>query len=242
MTSPRRQPIAFAHRGGRADAPENTVAAFSAALEGGVTGLETDAWITADGVVVLDHDGRAKSGLRSRPISSLTRAQLPPDIPSLDHLYAQCGAQYELSIDVKDDEAAGLVVAAARRLGGGAPGRLWLCHPDWKTLSAWRRKPEFEGIHLVNSTRLKTLRDGPERRAAQLADAGIDALNMHWTEWTGGLVALLHRFERLAFAWDAQHERMIRSLVDIGIDAVYSDHVARLVSVFGRTAEPSSEP
>lgn len=45
-----------AHRGGRGLAPENTLAAFERALEIGVTTLELDVGITADGVVVVAHD------------------------------------------------------------------------------------------------------------------------------------------------------------------------------------------
>ena len=45
-----------AHRGGRGLMPENTLAAFSKALEIGVTTLELDVGITQDGVVVVSHD------------------------------------------------------------------------------------------------------------------------------------------------------------------------------------------
>jgi len=45
-----------AHRGGRGLAPENTLAAFSQALEIGVSTLELDIGVTADGVVVISHD------------------------------------------------------------------------------------------------------------------------------------------------------------------------------------------
>jgi glycerophosphoryl diester phosphodiesterase len=196
----------------------------------GATGLETDAWLTADGVVVLDHDGLARRGLRRRPVSSLPRSALDAGVPSLDELYAACGTGFELSVDVKDPRAAGAVVAAATTAGPGAPERLWLCHPDLDRLRAWRR--EFPGVRLVNSTRLRDLRHGPERRAAQLAEAGIDAVNLHYTDWTGGLTTLFHRFGRLAFAWDAQHERVLRELLRMGIDGVYSDHVDRMAAVF----------
>ena len=50
-------PVAFAHRGARAHAPENTLEAFRLALRLGATGLESDVWLTSDGVPVLDHDG-----------------------------------------------------------------------------------------------------------------------------------------------------------------------------------------
>jgi glycerophosphoryl diester phosphodiesterase len=44
------------HRGARGLAPENTLPAFERALEVGVTTLELDVAVTADGVVVVSHD------------------------------------------------------------------------------------------------------------------------------------------------------------------------------------------
>jgi len=182
-------------------------------------------------VPVLDHDGRVKAGLRSRPIASLERRALPPHVPTLEDLYAECGSGFELSLDVKDPAAAPEVAAVARAAGPGAPERLWVAHPDWELLATWRH--DLADVRLVDSTRLRAMRQGPERRAAQLSSAGIDAVNLHYAEWTGGLTTLFHRFGRLAFGWDAQHERILRSLVRMGIDGVYSDHVDRMVDVIG---------
>jgi glycerophosphoryl diester phosphodiesterase len=225
-------PVAFAHRGARAHAPENTLEAFALALKLGATGLESDAWLTADGVVVLDHDGVVRRGLRRRPVSEVARADLPDHVPALAELYDACGTGHELSLDVKDPAAAPEVVAVARQAGGDALGRLWLCHPDWEVVAGWRDlDPD---VRLVDSTRLKHLRrSGPERRAALLADAGVDAVNLHVEDWSGGLTTLFHRFGRLAMGWDAQHRRQIDALLDMGIDAVFSDHVDRLADALG---------
>ncbi|KWT72497.1 MULTISPECIES: glycerophosphodiester phosphodiesterase [unclassified Variovorax] len=54
--SPRQAFDLQAHRGGRALAPENTLAAFDNALDMGVSTLELDIGLTADGVVVVSHD------------------------------------------------------------------------------------------------------------------------------------------------------------------------------------------
>ena len=188
-------------------------------------------WLTADGVAVLDHDGRVKSGMRSRPIASVERRALPAHVPTLEDLYADCGTGFELSLDLKDPAAGPVAASVARAAGGDAPGRLWICHPDWELLATWRE--DLGDVRLVDSTKLRAMHQGPERRAAQLSAAGIDAVNLHYTEWTGGLTTLFHRFGRLAFGWDAQHERILRSLVRMGIDGVYSDHVDRMVDVIG---------
>ncbi len=233
VDSLRNPPIGFAHRGGQAHAPANTLEAFTLALRIGATALESDVWLTADGVVVLDHDGKVGRKPVRRHISGIDRADLPAYVPSLGDLYAECGTGFELSLDVKDSSAAESVVAVARAAGGGAPERLWLCHGDVARLAAWREDPAFNGVHLVNSTALKDMRRGPERRAAQLAEAGIDAVNLRYPEWTGGLTTLFHRFGRLSFGWGAEHERIIRELVKMGIDGVYSDWVDRLLAVLG---------
>ncbi len=50
------QPLVFAHRGGAALAPENTVAAFDRARLLGVDGIELDVRLSNDEVVVVHHD------------------------------------------------------------------------------------------------------------------------------------------------------------------------------------------
>jgi glycerophosphoryl diester phosphodiesterase len=225
-----RPPIGFAHRGARAHAPENTLEAFRLAVRLGASGLESDVWLTSDGHAVLDHDGVVGGRLRRRPLSEVPRSELPEHIPTLAELYEAVGPDLELSLDVKDPAAALEVVASAR--DHGAEARLWLCHPDWRLVAGWRElSPE---IHLVESTRLKRLEGSPELHVARSAQAGIDVVNMHHTDWNSGLIAMVHRFDLLAFGWDAQHPRILDGLLDSGIDGIYSDHVDRMVTALTR--------
>jgi glycerophosphoryl diester phosphodiesterase len=224
-------PIMFAHRGARAHAPENTIEAFQLALKLGATGLESDVWLTADEEVVLDHDGEVKRGrIRKVPIASLRREELPEHIPTLSELIATCGTELHLSLDLKAPGTGDAVVDVLRREAPELRSRTWLCHPDFEALAALR--PTDTEVKLVNSTRLARIAEGPERRAARLAEAGIDGVNRRNLDWNGGLVALFHRFDRTAFAWDLQFEHHLRPAYRMGIDGVYSDHVDRMYEAF----------
>jgi glycerophosphoryl diester phosphodiesterase len=231
LPSLRDRPIGFAHRGARAHAPENTLEAFELARRLGADGLESDVWLTADGQAVLDHDG-VIGRLRRTPIRKLDRDDLPEHIPTLRELYDRCGTEFELSLDLKDADAVAEVIAVARDVGGGAEERLWLCHHDWRAVATWRELSPV--ANLVDSTSLRSMKDGPERRAAELAAAEIDAVNLHHSEWNGGHVTLFHRFAVHALAWDCQFERVLDEMLDMGIDGVYSDHVDRLTAAIAR--------
>jgi len=218
-------PIGFAHRGASAAAPENTLEAFRLAVELGASGLESDVWVSNDGEAVLDHDGLVGGWLRRRPVGTVLRHRLPGHVPTLGELYEACGTALPLSLDVKDPAALDAVLAAADAVG--ARGNLWLCHPDIDLLAGWR--VQAEGAHLVASTKLRAFADGTERAAAELSRLSIDAVNLHHTEWTGGLTTLFHRFELVCLGWDAQLPRHLAELLDMGIDGVFSDHVDRMM-------------
>lgn len=221
-------PITFAHRGARAYAPENTLEAFELGLRLGASGLESDVWVTADGVPVLDHDGLVRKRLgRGTPIASYPRARLPRHIPSLAELIDRCGADYHLSLDLKDPESGQVVIDVVREVAPSLLERLWLCG-SWEWLVPLRG----QGAKLVDSTRLQRIKEGAERRAATLKSEGIDAVNLHHTDWNGGLVTLFHRFERVAFGWDMQEPYILERSLRMGLDGVYSDFPDRMVDAY----------
>ncbi|MEO6988703.1 MAG: glycerophosphodiester phosphodiesterase [Aquihabitans sp.] len=231
----RNPPISFAHRGARAHAPENTLEAFELALRLGATGLESDVWLTADGIPVLDHDGKVGPFLRRRPIGQVARADLPAHIPELAELFASFGTDFELSLDLKDGEAGRRAVEVAMAADVTMPDRLWLCSGALSRLTPCREAAPH--VKLVKSTRLAAMKQGPERMGAELQAEEIDAINLHHSDWSGGLVTLFHRFRVLTFGWDAQQARMLDGLLGMGIDGFYSDHTDRMVDALARDAE-----
>ena len=224
------RPILFAHRGAKAHSPENTLESFELAMRLGATGLETDVWLTRDGHVVCDHDGVVNKRLRRLPIKSFNRHELPGSIPTLEELFLHCGTGINYSIDVCDESAIEKINELISNIGSDFDKKVWLCSPNYSSLCEWHEK--YPNLQLVNSIRLSKIVEGPERRCANLASNGIVALNMHYTDWNGGLVALTHRFGLAAFSWDIQHNELLRDALRMGVDAVFSDWTDRMVDAY----------
>ena len=218
-----RTPIAFAHRGGATSRDEqNTLAAFARAVALG-SGIESDVWLTADGVPVLIHRSPLS---RSRPVRTLRRRELPSHVPSVDELYAQFGAGFDLSLDMADPRAAEAVVdsAAAR----GALDRLWLTHWRFPVVAEWRRRwPE---VRLV----FPTLLIGSARRTTTLLDRlaaiEVDAVNVFHHRLGAQVVTGAHQRGLLAFAWGVSRRRGIEGALRRGADGIFADDVAALVA------------
>ncbi|HET7061229.1 MAG TPA: glycerophosphodiester phosphodiesterase family protein, partial [Nitrosospira sp.] len=77
--------LLIAHRGYHAMVPENTLAAFEAAVSIGANGIETDVRFSRDGLPVLIHDRLTRTG---EPVAELTRAEIEKisghEIPTLE--------------------------------------------------------------------------------------------------------------------------------------------------------------
>jgi glycerophosphoryl diester phosphodiesterase len=71
------RPQVFAHRGGAALRPENTIPAFDHGMALGADGLELDVHLSRDGVVVVHHDPTLERTTNGRgPVAALTAAEL----------------------------------------------------------------------------------------------------------------------------------------------------------------------
>jgi glycerophosphoryl diester phosphodiesterase len=221
--------LAFAHRGGRSLGADNQLATFTSALARGATGLETDAWVTADDAVALDHDGVLRAALLRRiPFRQVRRDQLPAHIPTLDELYAACGTDFDLAIDVKDAGVAQAVaeVAAAH----GAAERLWLFAHEGVSLG------DVAPAHAAVTVHARHLRGADHgRRLAAERDLGMEAINSRWLWWNRSLVDEVHDLGMLAFGYDAQQTQSLRRCVTLGLDGIFSDHVDRMLAALADT-------
>ena len=220
------RPITFAHRGARRRRPR-TPSRPSGAPWSWARGLETDAWLSGDGEVVLVHDAVVCEGLRRSGGPSRTRDDArPPRGPRLADLYAELGTDYELSIDVKDSRVAERSWARPRRRRGAAE-RLWLCTPG-TPVAAPRCGPPPRAARAFAAPGAHR---APLERHATTSPNG-DRRDEHAPHASGrrGLVALFHRFDvqrvRVGRAGGAPPPRDAAD----GVDGIYCDDVSRMVA------------
>jgi glycerophosphoryl diester phosphodiesterase len=237
---PFRPPIAFAHRGASAYAPGNTLEAFRLALAQGATGLESDAWLAADGVVILVHDRTIRlPGRRIDVTRTSSTALAASGVPTLAALYAYLEASgtpgVALSLDLEHPAVAEPAIEVAERAGAAA--HLWACHDDLDLLVQLRRRSGV--VRLVCTTRPRRVAGGVPALIERLAELRLDALNMHWRDWTADLVEDCHRVGIAAFGWDAQERPAMDHLLALGIDALYADAPDLLVAAIAH-ADPRS--
>ena len=115
-------PIPFAHRGGALEGLENTMPAFEAAIALGYRYLETDARVTADGVLVAFHDDDLsrtcdRAGLITElPWSEVRKARVggKEPIPLMEDLLGAF-PQARINLDAKSDGAVAPLIEAIRR-------------------------------------------------------------------------------------------------------------------------------
>lgn len=212
---------------------QNTLASFARAAALG-SGIESDVFLTADGAPVLLHP-RLLSRVR-RPVHTLQRRELPPYVPTVDELYARCGAGFDLSLDMADPRAVEAVVEIAST--HGTLDRLWLTYWRLPVLAEWRRR--WPQVRLV----FPTLLIGPARRTRMLLDRlaaiDVDAVNVFHHRLGGDVVTAAHRRGLLAFVWGVRRRGGIERALRRGADGIFADDVPALVAAVqaARRARP----
>ncbi len=92
--------LVLAHRGANRLAPENTVTAFTRALELGADGVELDVHRTYDGLLIVRHDADTGAGVISDLPLSTVRETLP-DVPTLAEALDACSGRL-VNVEIKN--------------------------------------------------------------------------------------------------------------------------------------------
>ncbi len=246
--------IAFAHRGGAGEAPENTLAAFEIALSLGYRYLETDVHLTRDGVLVAFHDERLDRVTdRTGAIAELGIAEVEaadagyafsPDcgqtfpfrgrgirVPRLEAILARW-SDARVNIDPKSDVCVGPLGALLDRLG--AWERVCIGSFSDRRLRRIRalgrgRACTSMGPQAVALARLTTASALMRRLGADCIQVPIRRGRIPIV--TARFIAAAHRAGLPVHVWTINDETTISELLELGVDGIMSDRLRLLRDV-----------
>ena len=230
-------PLILGHRGARHAHPDNSLAAFEAAIAEGADGVECDVQCSADGTVVLRHDFFLAA---DRPVSGTSLAALraaDPALLTLSELLtwrAGLGRRCMLLVELRDPQAA---VAVARRLADEPPSTTWLGALHAPALAAARTAAPDLHTSLMMASVLAI----PDL-AAMAAAYGCRGVHPCWenraaspsTLLTAADVAALRRTGLFLTLWHEERPAELSRLFALAPDAVCTDTPARALAVRDR--------
>ena len=133
-----RQPLLIAHRGDHRRAPENTMAAFAAAVATGCDGTELDVRRSRDGIAVVLHDAslRRVQGVDVQ-VSEASAAELAAfAVPALHDVLASLPPAFVVDIEIKERAAVEPALAALTATRGRASAGVIVSSFDLESLEA----------------------------------------------------------------------------------------------------------
>jgi glycerophosphoryl diester phosphodiesterase len=227
------RPLVFAHRGGSALAPENTIAAFDNGLALGADGLELDVHLSRDGTVVVHHDRTLNrtTSLRgliaARTADELRCAAIPP--------LAEVLARYRdvriiIEMKVNHAELAAAALDVIRR--ADAVERVCLGSFGWRVLRAARAiEPRVATSAAREEVRWALYRSWCRWPVSRVAYAGYQVPEV------SGLTRVVsprfvegaHRAGLGVQVWTVDTEEDARRLIAWGVDALITDRPDRIV-------------
>jgi glycerophosphoryl diester phosphodiesterase len=253
-------PLAFAHRGGAAHAPENSWRAFEHAVGLGYRYLETDLQATADGVLVTFHDKTLTRVCgQDGQVRRLSHAELSAaridgtePIPLLEELLA-AWPDVRFNLDVKDVPAIAPLPEVLRRTN--AWDRVCLVSFSASRLRATRRalgrpvcmaaSPLGTAVVRFGGPRGRRDRPGPGQQGPRrprpprqqwpltdwLTRTGVRCVQVPASMATESFIGRAHALGLQVHAWTVNDRPTMERLLDLGADGIMTDETVALREV-----------
>jgi glycerophosphoryl diester phosphodiesterase len=233
--------LAFAHRGGAEDYPENTMLAFNAAVGMGYRYIETDVHITADGHLLAFHDDRldrvcdGEGLIQALPWSAVKSARVAGSEPIVElPELLETFSETRFNLDIKHWAALEPCLDLLDRM------RCWdrVCIGSFSDRRLGRVRGAIIQSHLNVCTSMGPLGvlamkarefrlpTGSRAQCAQVPvkHAGIPVV-------TRGFVDTCHRQGIQVHVWTIDDPAEMRRLVELGVDGLMTDKPSLLKQV-----------
>ena len=226
-----------AHRGAKVVAPENSLAAFRAAMDAGATYAELDVQLSRDRRIVVIHDGDLmRMAGDPRKVNELDAAELATidigrkfgeqfrgeHVPTLEEVIDLVRGRMKLNVELKynvpDPGLAPAVVDLLRR--EGCIDQAVVTSLDYAALKQVESlEPRIRTGHIVTAAIGNVLR------------TEADFLSLNTARATASLVRRAHAAGKDVHVWTVNRPDVMLRMIERGVDNVITDDPALLVRV-----------
>ena len=228
----------IAHRGASGTSPENTLAAFRAAIAAGAAMCELDVQATRDHALVVIHDDTVdrttdgQGAVKEMTLAELKRLdagirfrgglQRKEPIPTLDEVFAATAGQCALNIELKSGQVEKEVVASMRKWK--ALETSMVSSFDWGRLARTRELEDAVRIGVLAEKNVQGMFDAAARLSAY-------AINPRFDLVTAELCDMAHARGRKVLVWTVDAPELMHVLIGWGVDGIMTNYPARLQEV-----------
>ncbi len=235
-----RRTLNIAHRGASANFPENTLAAFRAAVEAGAQMIELDVQASRDGALVVLHDEtveRTTDGFGR--VDAIELAELKrldagvrfserfrgERIPTLDEVFRAITPRCGLNVEIKSRGVEAGVCELFRKYGAYATSLV--SSFEWDALERVKRIDSDVRIALLAEKR----RDGLVQAALAM---GAYAVNPRADMVDAEFCASVHARGLKLYTWTVDAPELMRFLIEAGVDGIMTNRPDLLSGVIAR--------
>ena len=224
-----------AHRGASVSAPENTMAAFRAAMDAGASFIELDVQRTADGRIIVLHDGDVlRMGGDPRKVKDLTAVELQAiDIgrkyspkfagevpPTLEEVISLVRGRMKINVELKynvpDPDLVPAVIDLLRR--EDFLDQVVITSLDYAALKQVESlEPRLPTGHIVTAAVGNVLR------------TEADFLSLNSARASASLVRKAHAAGKDIHVWTVNKPEVMLRMIERGVDNIITDDPALLV-------------
>jgi glycerophosphoryl diester phosphodiesterase len=251
------KPLVIAHRGASAVAPENTLAAFTRAIEDGADGIEFDVRLAHDGVPVVIHDATlVRTGGLKKHIRDLTSSELSqtdvgswfnrrhPDlaqarfstegVPTLEwtlHFLQRFAGLIYIELKCKTDKDAGGLVAAVAKLASPSPLLPQIIIQSFNLGALPRIRESVPNIKTAAlfGPNIKHYLGRKSRIVEAAQEIGADYLSLHHSLIGPHLIKKAEEAELPITVWTVNHSRWLTRGSKLGIYALITNAPGKMI-------------
>ncbi|MFX1574557.1 MAG: glycerophosphodiester phosphodiesterase [Promethearchaeota archaeon] len=228
------------HKGATAIAPENTLKAFKKAIELKADYIEFDIHHTLDKEIIIHHD---EDTLRTtgvfKMIKDATLEELKKlnagegeQIPTLQELINISKGKIKLQPEIK---VSGLAYDLTNilRTSNLIETSIVSCFEIVELLKVKEIEPQLKLGYLIPKvlTKLQPIKQYIKRAVAN----EFYAIHPYHTSVNKNLVEYTHRSGLKINVWTVNDEEIMKRLIDLGVDGIFTDDIALLNKLLGRT-------